>query len=188
MKAYVVNVICSQLEEMIEHTSEIFLDLDKAREFCLNKESEWLRSNDYLIGDSPDVTDEQIEEWQRESIVEDFDNEDYIYKHYIYGDGEEKVFELTSNDIEDTGVFIVKEDFRYMNNQCEIGSRVHLVTLSFKKAYDKAKEIRDKAQIEFGQVGYTDKEEIDIDRKIYSYSLEDEYDLKEIIIERHEVM
>nr|DAV25203.1 MAG TPA: hypothetical protein [Caudoviricetes sp.] len=188
MKAYAVNIIWTDLEEAAEHYTNIFLDLNEARKFCLDSEKEWVyNKQDCLIDDSPDVTDEQIEEWKTRSLEEDIDNDDAIYKHYIYGDGQEKIFELTSNEVENIGVFVVKEDYRYMNNQCEIGSNIHLITTDFKKAYDKAIEVRNKAQKEFGQSNYKDEEKLNSNEKIYSYSLQDDYDLIEITIERYEV-
>jgi hypothetical protein len=188
MKAYAVNIIWTDLEEAAEHSTRIFLNLDEARKFCLDSEKEWAyNKEDCLIGDSPDVTDEQIEEWIVHSLEEDIDNNDAIYKHYVYGEGQEKIFELTSDEIDNIGVFVVKEDYRYMNNQCEIGSNIHLITTDFTKAYEKAIEIRDKAQKEFGQSEYKDEEKLNANEKIYSYILQDEYDLVEITIGKYEV-
>lgn len=188
MKAYAVNIIWTDIQEMAEHSTRVFLDLDKARKFCLDSEKDWLNNKqDYLIGDSPDVTDEQIEEWRIDSLQEDIDSNEGIYKHYVYGEGEEKIFELTSDEVDDIGVFVVKEDYRYMNNQCEIGSNIHLITTDFEKAYDKAIEIRNKAQAEFGQSEYKDEEKLNANEKIYSYTLQDEYDLIEVTIGKYEV-
>lgn len=188
MKAYIVNIIWTDIEELVEHSSRIFLDLDKAREYCLKAEEDWYKDkSSYLIGDSPDVTDEDIEEWRANALEEDIDNNDYIYRHYIYGETQEKVFELTSDEIENIGVFVVKEDYRYMNNQCEIGSNIHLITTNFEKAYDKAIEIRNNVQKEFGQSEYKDEEKLNTNEKIYSYILQDEYDLIEVTIGKYEV-
>ena len=74
-----------------------------------------------------------------------------------------------------------------MNNQCEIGSNIHLITTNFEKAYDKAIEIRNNVQKEFGQSEYKDEEKLNTNEKIYSYILQDEYDLIEVTIGKYEV-
>lgn len=185
MRIFAVNKIWADMTEACEHNTKLFIDLGKAREYILEQEKNWIElRKKNMIEDG--MSEEEFEDWITESLNEDIDNNDGIYKHYIYGDGEEKIFELMGEDIE-AGVFVVKEDYRYMNNQCEIGSNIHLITTDFEKAYDKAIEVRDKAQTEFAQSEYKDKEELNANEKIYSYSLEDEYDLVEVTIERYEV-
>lgn len=179
MKLYIVNKIWTSSYELEEHSSEVFFDKNKAIDYCHEQEKEWLESK------KESMDKDAFEEWEVDSLQLDVDNPSAIYKHYVYDEGTEKVFEMTELEISDANVYVVKEDYRYMNNQCEIGSEVHLITNDLQKAYAKAMEIKAGILQRFDVRNSEEYEKMD--EEGYDYYIQDEFDTVSISILKHEI-
>lgn len=89
---YTFTKIWVDTEEMCEHDTQIFLTEKVAKETFDRELKQWLAEKEEHI-------DEDIEKWQINSLICDLESDDYTVKHYVYNNGQEKIFELKRHSV-----------------------------------------------------------------------------------------
>lgn len=173
MKIYSVNIILADPEEPLENSNKVFLDKKEAEQYYKDSIKNWKKNRRVYLKDVLDMTDEEIEKLENESLMNDIRNEEYCLTNYIYNDGVEMLLELTTEEVSNVGLFVVTEEFKYMNSECEIGNEIHLITTDFKKAFKKAIDLKAGLEEEFENPEHN--EEI-INSTEYYFQIRDEYD------------
>lgn len=99
MKIYVLTIIQASHEDTVCLDTYVFNNLQDAKEKLNKEEYYWIELHKIIKRDIWDMSDTDFNKWLEESLIDDLDNQNGIYKSYVYDDGEEKVFSIESFDI-----------------------------------------------------------------------------------------
>lgn len=186
MKVFIVDIAMANMLNTATHHNKTFYNIEEAREYIEEAEREWLNDEFKTMRDYLGYNEDDINNWLENSLCDDIDNYDYIYKHYVYDYGEERIFEMREESIEDFPVFAVIEDYLFMNDIYEKDRIIHMITTNFQKALSRALELKQERKKEFEH--YEEYEDLNMPGMSYQYNIANEYDQVNINIESHEVI
>ena len=98
-KIYTVTIIRVMVDEACEYSSVPFLDRNKAIKYFDEESMKWLRQKKEHEKKYNDENFD-IQEWYEENIYEEYESEDCKLIHLTFDEGEEKIFELQSYEVE----------------------------------------------------------------------------------------
>ena len=186
MRTFIVDITVAGMLDPVEHYTKVFDNINDAREYIEEAEREWLNDEFQTMRNYLGYNEDNLNDWIQNSLCDDIDNYDYIYKHYVYDGGQEKIFEMSEQTVEEFSTYIVIEDYRFMNDIFETDRVIHMITTNFQKALARALELKQERRIEFDH--YEEYEDLDMTGMYYQYNIANEYDQVNINIERHEVV
>lgn len=170
MKVYIITILQVkpyQKAEIKKLRKKVFLDFKEAKSQLLKLENKWIRQQGY------------DKELIKETLIENIET-NFLYNHHYIDDDIENIFLIEQEDILEKGLFILKKDFRYMNNQCIIGSEIPIITFDFEEAIINAFKIKEQIISEYKECRYFKKE--DIGEAHYHFQLMFEDDVIELTI------
>lgn len=97
MNAYSVTVVDVSMMEESSVSTKVFGSKEKAEEYLNKKINKFKAEITKMEIDDPNF---DIEKWIKENLSINVENDNYVYQHYIYYEGEEKIFELMRHEIE----------------------------------------------------------------------------------------
>lgn len=95
---YTLTTIRTDMEETCDHNTTIYTDEKKAKLIFEVQIDSWLDDIQELIEDRGDEFDK--DQWVTENLQCDLNTDTYKYKHFVYDDGSEKIFELKAHEVE----------------------------------------------------------------------------------------
>lgn len=98
LNIYTVTIIRVMHDEACEHETVPFLNKDMAIKFYNSSLENWLKKREKFEMDYYD-SNFNIEDWYIENLYLELNNDNYKLIHLVFNEGEEKIFELKSNEV-----------------------------------------------------------------------------------------
>lgn len=93
---YTATIIYSECEEYNEHDVRIFNSFEEAKKHIDEVENKWF----LMHAEGQNKKLEEVKDWLEEGLYDNPDGSHYWCKHYIYGEGREKVFAIDEHEID----------------------------------------------------------------------------------------